>query len=85
MSLKLEAKDWIALATAVITVGSVIWKGGQITQQLEATTEAVRQMSPVVNRLDAATARLEARSESNVARINDLTSRVETLERRGLK
>lgn len=83
--MKFDTKDYITLATAAITVGSVVWKGGQITQQLEATADAVRQMAPVVNRLDASTARLEARSDSNVTRINDLTRRVETLEQKGFK
>lgn len=83
MSLKFEAKDWIAMCGAVITVGSVVWKGGQITAQLEATTEAVKQMAPVVNRLDATTARLEVQADANKLRIQDLTRRVEILESRG--
>lgn len=83
--MKFEAKDFIALATAAITVGSVVWKGGQITQQLEATADAVREMAPVVNRLDASTAALMARSDANTTRISDLTRRVETLEQKGLK
>jgi hypothetical protein len=80
--LKFETKDWIALTGACITVGSVLWKGGQITAQLEATAEAVRQLSPVVTRLDATTARLEVRSEANKSRIDDLTKRVEIIEER---
>lgn len=83
MSLKFEPKDWIALIGAVITVGSVVWKGGQITAQLEATTEAVKQMTPVVNRLDATTARLEVQADANKLRIQDLTRRVEILESKG--
>ena len=80
--MKFDPKDYIALATAVITVGSVVWKGGQITQQLEATAEAVRQMAPVVTRLDSATARLDARTESTDTRVSDLTRRVDYLEQR---
>jgi hypothetical protein len=77
-----EPKDYIAALTALLTVGSVIWKGGQITTQLEQTNEAVKQLVPVVSRLDATTAKLEAVAESNRIRIDDLTRRVETLERR---
>lgn len=80
--MRLEPKDYIAAVTAVLTVGSVIWKGGQITSQLEATNEAVKQLAPVVGRLDAATARLEAKSEANTTRLGDLTRRVETIEQR---
>jgi outer membrane murein-binding lipoprotein Lpp len=79
---KFEPKDYIAMATAVITVGSVIWKGGQITAQLEATAAAVKELAPIVNRLDATTARLEVQAEANRSRIDDLTKRVENLETR---
>lgn len=81
--MKFEMKDYIALATAAITVGSVLIKGGQITQQLEATADAVKTMAPVVNRLDASTARLEATADANKSRINDLTRRVEIMEAKG--
>jgi hypothetical protein len=77
---KFEPKDYIAMATAVITVGSVIWKGGQITAQLEATAQAVKEMAPVVNRLDATTARLDVQASANKSRIDDLTQRIEILE-----
>jgi outer membrane murein-binding lipoprotein Lpp len=79
---KFEPKDYIAMATAVITVGSVIWKGGQITAQLEATAAAVKELAPIVNRLDATTARLEVQADANRSRIDDLTKRVENLETR---
>lgn len=77
---KFEFKDYVALATAAITVGSVMVKGGQITQQLEATADAVKQMAPVVNRLDASSARLDATVEANKSRLGDLTRRVELIE-----
>ena len=80
MSLKFEIKDWIALACAIVTVGSVVWKGGEITAQLQATADAVRQLTPVVHRLDSTTARLEVQAQSNKSRIDDLTKRVENLE-----
>lgn len=78
--MKFEPKDYIALATAVLTVGSVVWKGGQITSQLEQTTEAVKTMAPVVNRLDASTARLDAVASSNTMRLSEVTRRLEVLE-----
>lgn len=80
MNLKFETKDYIALVTAALTIGSVVWKGGEITSQLAATAKAVEQMAPVVNRLDASTARLEATAEANKSRITDLTRRVELIE-----
>jgi polyhydroxyalkanoate synthesis regulator phasin len=79
---KFELKDWIALLGAALTVGSVLWKGGEITSQLQATTQAVREMAPVVNRLDATTAKLEVQADANKSRIDDLTKRVENLEAR---
>lgn len=80
--MKLEKKDWIAAITAVMTIGSVLWKGGQITSQLEMTNEAVKQLAPVVTRLDASTARLDARTNANDTRLDDLTRRVEIMEQR---
>lgn len=80
MSIKFDLKDYIAMVGAVLTVGSVIWKGGEITSKLEQTAQAVREMAPVVTRLDATTSRLEERSESNKSRIDDLTKRVENIE-----
>jgi outer membrane murein-binding lipoprotein Lpp len=79
---KFELKDYIAAATAVLTVGSVIWKGGEITSKLEQTAQAVKELAPVVNRLDATTARLEVQADANRSRIDDLTKRVEILESR---
>jgi hypothetical protein len=80
--MKLDAKDYFAGLTAVLTIGSVVWKGGQITQQLEATNEAVKQLAPVVTRLDATSARLEVRADANAGRLDDLTRRVENVEQR---
>lgn len=83
--MRFDTKDWIALTGAFITVGSVLWKGGEITNRLESTTAAVHQITPIVSRLDSTTARLEVRADSNKARIDDLTKRVEIIEQRSHK
>lgn len=80
--MKFEVKDYIAAITAVLTVGSVLWKGGEITSQLHQTNEAVKALAPVVGRLDASVAKVEAVADSNKQRINDLVGRIETIERR---
>ena len=80
MSMKFEFKDYVALVGALLTVGSVLWKGGEITSKLEQTAQAVRDISPVVHRLDTTTSRLEERATSNKSRIDDLTNRVGHIE-----
>ena len=80
--MKFEPKDYIAVATALLTVGSVVWKGGQITAQLEATNESVRQLVPVVSRLDVLTGKLEVQSEAIKARLDEHSRRLDNLERK---
>jgi hypothetical protein len=80
--MKLDMKDYIGIITAAITVGSVVWKGGQISAELESTNNAVRALTPVVQRLDATTAKLEAAADSNKSRLDDLTRRVEIIDSR---
>jgi hypothetical protein len=78
--MKFDSKDWIALATAALTIGSVVWKGGQITAQLEATNESVKQLIPVVGRLDVLTGKLEAVTDANRARIEEHGRRLDMLD-----
>lgn len=78
--MKFEPKDYIALVAALFTVGSVVWKGGQISAQLDATNDAVRAIVPVVSRLDVLTGRLEAITQANSARIDEHGRRIDHME-----
>lgn len=80
--MKLEVKDYIAALTAALTIGSVIWKGGEITSQLAQTNESVKALVPVVGRLDALTSRLQATAESDSKRIDEHGRRIELVEQR---
>lgn len=80
--MKFEAKDYIAAATAVLTIGTVVWKGGEITAQVAQTNESVKSLVPVVGRLDALTSRLEAVSDANGKRIDEHGRRIDLLEQR---
>jgi hypothetical protein len=78
--MKFEPKDYVALVTAALTIGSVVWKGGQITAQLEATNESVKQLIPVVGRLDVLTGKLEAVTEASRARIDEHGRRLDLID-----
>lgn len=78
--MKFEPKDFIALATAALTVGTVVWKGGEITEKLNATNESVKALVPVVGRLDVLTGKLEVAVDATKARIEEHSRRLDHLE-----
>lgn len=80
--MKFEPKDYIAAATAILTIGTVVWKGGEISAQVLQTNESVRALTPIVGRLDALTSKLEAVTDANSKRIDEHGRRIDMIDAR---
>lgn len=70
------------LAVLVLTIGGVIWQGGEIAERVGANERRVERMEQADSKTDAATriARLEERQMANDQRLAELRTDVKDIQ-----